>query len=65
MPLLSSADFFKNYLFQKIISVSNGLDQDQNRHSVGHDLGTNCLQRLSADDKSAIANRVNPIYCLH
>ena len=54
MLLLSFADFFKNELFsemnfsfQKIlsgtISVSNGLDSY---------LGPNCLQRLSADDKS-------------
>ena len=32
--------------------MSNGLDPDQDRHSVGPDLGPNCLQRLSADDKS-------------
>ena len=35
-----------------IIRVSNGLDTDQNQHSVSPDLGTNSLQRLSADDKS-------------
>ena len=34
-----------------IISVSNGLDPDQDRHFVGPDLDPNCLQRLSADDK--------------
>ena len=33
------------------IRVSNGLDQDQDRLSVGPDLGPNRLQR-SADDKS-------------
>ena len=27
------------------------LDPDQVQHSVGPDLGPNCLQRLSADDK--------------
>ena len=32
--------------------VSNSLNPDQDRHSVGPDLGPNCLQRLSADDKS-------------
>ena len=32
--------------------VSNSLDPDKDRHSVGPDLGPNCLQRLSADDKS-------------
>ena len=34
------------------IRVSNSLDPDQARRSVGPDLGTNCLQRLSADDTS-------------
>ena len=28
------------------IRVSNGLDPDQDKHSVGPDLGPNCLQRL-------------------
>ena len=42
---------------KKIISgtlpdVSNCLDPDQDQHFVGRDLGPNCLQRLSADDKS-------------
>ena len=32
-------------------SVSNGLDPDQDQYAVGPDLGPNCLQRLSADDK--------------
>ena len=32
--------------------VSNGLDTDQNQIYVSPDLGPNCLQRLSADDKS-------------
>ena len=32
--------------------MSNSLDPDQDRHSVGPDLGPNCLQRSSADDKS-------------
>ena len=34
------------------IRVSNSLDPDQARHFVGPDLGSNCLLRLSADDKS-------------
>ena len=29
--------------------VSNSMDPDQDRHSVGPDLGPNCLQRLSAE----------------
>ena len=32
--------------------MSNGLDPDQNQHSVSPDLGPKCLQRLSADAKS-------------
>ena len=32
--------------------MSNSLDPDQDRHSVGPDLGPSCLQRLSPDDKS-------------
>ena len=32
--------------------MSNSLDPDQDRHSVSPDLGPNCLQRLSAEDKS-------------
>ena len=51
---LSSADFFQNKLFQKnyhgnTIKVSNRLDPDRARCSVGPDLGSNCLQRLSAE----------------
>ena len=33
--------------------MSNGLDPDQGGHSVGSNLGPNCLQRLSADVKVA------------
>ena len=32
--------------------MSNRLDPDQDRHSLGPDLGTNCLQKLSADNTS-------------
>ena len=57
MLLLLSADFFFNINFSKnsvrnTIIVSNGLEPDQDRQNVGPDLGPNCLQRLSADDKS-------------
>ena len=39
--------------------MSNSLDPDQARHFVRPDLGPNCLQRLSADDKAAtIGERV-------
>ena len=37
--------------FRNTIRVSNSFDPDQDRHSVGPDLGPNCLQRLLADDK--------------
>ena len=33
--------------------MSNSLDPNQDQRFVGPDLGTNCLQRLSADDKDA------------
>ena len=33
--------------------MSNSLDPDQDRQNVGPDLGPNCLQRLSADEKVA------------
>ena len=57
MFFLSSADFFQNQLFRKILS---GLPlecqtvwiTDQARQNVGPDLCPNCLQRLSADDQS-------------
>ena len=35
-----------------IIRVSYILEPDQDRHSIGPDLDPNCLQRLSADEKS-------------
>ena len=49
-----------NFIFYKIFQeqtrVSNGLDPDQHRRSVGvgsvvPNLGPNCLQKSSADDK--------------
>ena len=53
---LSSDGLFQNYLFQEKIpsgipSASNSLEPDQARHFVGPDMGPDCLQRLSADDK--------------
>ena len=32
--------------------MPNSFDTDQDPHSVGPDLDPNCLQRLSAEDKS-------------
>ena len=39
--------------FRSIIRVSNGLDPDQDRCSVGPDLNPNCLQRLTADNNTS------------
>ena len=54
MLLLSSADFLQNYFFSKnsFRKTIRVLDPDQVGHSVGPDLGTNCLQSLPADNKS-------------
>ena len=61
MLLSSSADFFSNFFFlnsfRNTIRVSNSLDKDQDQYSVRPDLGPNCLQRLSADDKSPLARK--------
>ena len=46
--LLSSADLFQNNNFRNTIRESNGLDPDQDRRSVGPDLGPNCLQGRSS-----------------
>ena len=65
MLLLSSTgfssknNFFKNS-FRNPLQVSNNLNPDQDRHFVGPDLASNCLQRLSADEKVAVSKqRVN------
>ena len=50
--------FFK-LLFQNILSGTlsecSFLDPDEDRRSGGPDLGSNCLQRLSAEVKSHLA----------
>ena len=51
LPTFSKLTFSKNS-FRNTIRVANGLDPDQDRQSVGPDLGPNCLQKLSADDKN-------------
>ena len=43
---------FSKKSFRNTIRMSNSLDPDQARQFIGSDLGPNCLQRLSADDKS-------------
>ena len=57
MPFMSSADFFSKLTFSKNISGTqnvklNGFVPAQDRPSVGSDLGPNCLQKLSADNKN-------------
>ena len=57
MLLSSSADLFSKLILsknssRKAIRVSNCLDPDQDRHSVGTDLDLNCLERLSLEEKS-------------
>ena len=44
--------FFFKKSFRNTFRLSNSLDPDQDRHFVSPDLGPNCLQRLSVDDKS-------------
>ena len=56
---LSSADFFQNQMFRKIIS---GTPSDSVKQ-FGPDLGPNCLQRLSADDTRRY--RVNCLQVIH
>ena len=56
MLLLLSTDFFLKLTFSKhsfrnTIRVSNGLDPDQDRHSVCPDLVPNCLPKSSADNE--------------
>ena len=58
--LLSAVFFFKINCFEKLfqeidrntIRVSNNLDPYQAQICVGHDLGPNCLQMLSAGGTS-------------
>ena len=42
---------FSNKSFRNIIRMSNSLDPDHAPHFVGSDLGSICLQRLTADNK--------------
>ena len=53
-------NLFKNS-YINTIRVTNGLYQDQNRRSVGTELGPNYLQMLSAD-KERVGNLGNNEY---
>ena len=55
---------FQNKLFLKTsfrntIRVSNSLDSDHAKHFVGPDLGSYCLQMLSADDTGRVRAKIN------
>ena len=39
------------------ITMTIGLDPNQDQPSAGPDLGLNCLQRLSADDKLPLGRK--------
>ena len=52
MPLLSSADFFFFKNRSGPLSERQTVWIQIRTDTVGCDLGPNCLQRLSADDKS-------------
>ena len=64
MFLLMSAYFFQiNFLkhsFRNTIRVSNSLNSDQSKHSVGPDLGPNCLQNTPARKVFRHINSVDP-----
>ena len=67
-PLLTffKINFFK-IKFRNTIRVSNALDSDQDRHSVGPDLSPNCLQRLTAEQMTKTAaskERVDLFVCI-
>ena len=51
---LSFKTNFSQQIFHEhyTIKVSNALEPDHDTHLVGPNLGPNCLQKLSAEDKS-------------
>ena len=58
-------NFLKKKSSRNTIRVSDNLDSDQVLHFVGPDLDPNCLQRLSADNKSPTrGERVKVDCCL-
>ena len=54
---LSRVKHFTTEPFRKSIRVSNDLDADQDQCYVSPDLGSNCLKRLSVNDKSPLARK--------
>ena len=61
-PFINSKLTFSRNSYRKTIRVSNGLDPDQDQHYVGPDLGPNCLQRLSEDNKPPLARNALTLY---
>ena len=51
LTFFQKLNFFPKFSFRYNIWVSNNFDSDQDQHFAGLDLGQNCLQSLSADDK--------------
>ena len=51
LTVLKTNFFFQKIYFRNTIRVSNGLDPDQEWHSVGPDLRQNFLQSLSINTK--------------
>ena len=58
MDNLSRITVLKNS-FGNTLRVSNGLDPDQDRHSVVPDLGPNCLQRYQQMTKVATSKETS------
>ena len=58
---LSKLTFSKKFqhVQDNTISVSNSLDPGQDRRSVGHDLGPNCLQMLSSASLERFKTKIN------
>ena len=53
LDFVASGDFFfKINFIRKLFHEHYGLYPDQDRRSVGTDLGLNCLPRLLADNRS-------------
>ena len=63
LPVFLKINFSKSS-FCVINRVSSSLNTDHDRQNVGPDLGPNCLQRLSADEKSrCILGNFNVFCC--
>ena len=64
MLSLPSANSFLNkliFFYRNTVRVSTGSDPDQDGHSVGPDLGSNCLQSLTL--KTPITTAADDKFC--